>query len=85
MKEEYYNTLSEEQETTIVIDYFARVLSIYSSRKSIIERLSNKLGEPSEKYFIKKKLTGTRWNINFNDKKKIGIALSRPLLIGQMK
>ena len=85
MKEEYYNTLSEEQETTIFIDYFARVLSIYSSRKSIIERLSNKLGEPSEKYFIKKKLTGTRWNINFNDKKKIGIALSRPLLIGQMK
>lgn len=81
----YYNTIPEEQETTIVIDYYARVLSIYSSRKSVIERLYNKLGEPSEKNYIKKELTGIRWIIPFSDKKRMSIALSKPILIGQMK
>lgn len=81
----FYNTDLKEQETTIVIDYFARVLSIYSSRKSVIQRLSNKLGEPTYTDYINKAVTSARWNIPFADKKKMNIALSKPLLVGQMK
>lgn len=81
----YYNTNPEEQETNISIDYFARVLHIYSSRKSVIQRLSNKLGEPTKADYINKALVSARWSIPFEDKKRISIALSRPLLIGQMK
>lgn len=81
----YYNTMPEEQETIINIDYFARKLQIYSSRKSVIQRLYKKLGEPNKSDYIKKSLTGASWNIDFEDKKKITIALSKPLLIAQMK
>jgi hypothetical protein len=35
----YYNTIPEEQETVINIDYYERELIIYSSRKSVIQRL----------------------------------------------
>ena len=81
----YYNTLLEEQETLINIDYFARVLTIYSSRKSIIQRLSDKLGNPTKANYINKSLAGAKWEIPFSDKKRINISLSRPILIGQMK
>lgn len=81
----YYNTIPEEQETVINIDYFERVLSIYSSRKSVIQRLWDKLGEPNKLNYIQKALTGAIWEIKFEDKKRINIALSRPLLIGQIK
>lgn len=81
----YYNTLPEEQETIINIDYFARVLHIYSSRKSVIQRLYIKLGEPNKTDYINKHIASASWNIPFADKKRINIALSRPLLIAQMK
>ena len=81
----FYNTNIEEQETQINIDYFSKTLNIYSSRKSIIQRLYNKLGNPTKADYINNSLTGASWNIPFSDKKKITIALSKPLLIGQMK
>lgn len=81
----FYNTSVEEQETIISIDYYAKALHIYSSRKSVIQRLYNKLGEPSKTDYINKSVTGASWQIPFEDKKKITIALSKPLLIGQMK
>lgn len=81
----YYNTIPEEQETIINIDYFERVLHIYSSRKSVIQRLYNKLGEPTKTDYINNALTSASWKIKFEDKKKITIALSKPTLIAQMK
>ena len=35
----FYNTMPEEQETIVNIDYFSKILNIYSSRKSVIQRL----------------------------------------------
>ena len=35
--------------------------------------------------YINNTLTGAYWKIKFEEKKKITIALSKPLLIGQMK
>lgn len=81
----FYNILPEEQETTINIDYSKRLLCIYSSKKSVIQRLSIKLGEATKTEHIKKSITGAKWEIPFADKKRISISLSRPLLIGQMK
>lgn len=81
----FYNTNIEEQETQISIDYFSKTLNIYSSRKSIIQRLYNKLGNPTKTDYINKSVTGASWQIPFEDKKKMTIALSKPLLIGQMK
>ena len=81
----YFNTLPEEQETIINLDYYSRTLHIYSSKKSVIQRLSLKLGEANKTDYIKKAVTGAKWEIPFADKKKMTIALSKPLLIGQMK
>lgn len=81
----FYNTIIEEQETIINIDYFARTLYIYSSRKSVIQRFYAKLGEPNKTDYINKALTGVSWNIPFADKKRMNIALSKTLLVGQMK
>jgi hypothetical protein len=81
----YYNTIPEEQETVINIDYYERELIIYSSRKSVIQRLYDKLGEPTETDFVKNALTGATWKIKFRDKRRISIALSRPVLIAQIR
>ena len=80
-----YNTIPEEQETIINLDYYNKELHIYSSRKAVIQRLYARLGEPTKTNNIKTALTGASWNIPFSEKKRINVALSRPLLIAQMK
>lgn len=81
----FYNTIIEEQETIVNLDYYSKELHIYSSRKAIIQRLYKKLGEPTRTHYIDKALTGASWKIPFSDKKRMTIALSKPLLVGQMK
>ena len=81
----YYKTIPEEQETVINIDYFEKILYAYSSRKSVIQRLYARLGIPNKEYYVKGALSGARWEIPFENKKRVNTALSRPLLIGQMK
>ncbi len=81
----FYNTSIEEQETQISIDYKSKVLSIYSSRKSIIQRLNKKVGDANKSDYINNAITGASWDIPFSDRKKITSALSKPILIGQMK
>ena len=81
----FYNTIPEEQETTINIDYYNKILNIYSSRKSVIQRLQNKLGEPAKTYYINKEVTGANWDIPFAEKKKMNFALSKTIIIGQIK
>ena len=86
MKEQFYNTIFEEQETQINISYSQSELEIYTSRKSIYLKLHNKLGEPHKTYYSKsKKITGGIWKIPFSDKKNLTSILSRPLLIGNIK
>ena len=80
----FYNTIFEEQETTINILYSEKILCIYSSRKSIILRLEKKLGKPTEVFKTKELVTGVKWEIPFKDKNKIRLALSKTLLIAQL-
>lgn len=85
MKESYFNTDYQEQETTIVIDYCKSLLTIYSSKKAQIERLKAKLGKATVNYYTNHKISGSKWEIPFKEKRKITSALSRPLLIGNIK
>ena len=85
MKEQFYNTSYDEQETQINIDYANSILDIYTSKKLTYSRLENKLGKPTKIYYIGNKICGGRWNILFSDKRKISSILSRPLLIGNIK
>ena len=85
MKDQFYNTNYEEQETQINIDYSNSTLEIYTSKKLTYTRLENKLGNPSKIYYIDNKICGGKWNILFSDKRKISSILSRPLLIGNIK
>lgn len=85
MKEKFYNTNYEEQETNINIDYSNSEVCIYTSRKSVYLRLLNKLGNPKEVFYTNKKISGAIWKISFFDKKMVTSALSRPLLIGNIK
>ena len=85
MKEKFYNTIYEEQETNINIDYFNSEVSIYTTRKSVYLRLLNKLGNPKKIYYTDKKINGAIWKLDFQDKKLLTSILSRPLLIGNIK
>lgn len=81
----FNNTQYEEQETIVNIDYYNSKMYIYTSRKITFERLKDKLGKPSKEYLVNKKISGGRWEIGFNEKRKITSVLSRPLLIGSVK
>lgn len=81
----FYPTILEEQESNINIDYYGHRTIIYSSRKKQIETLTKELGEPKETYYTKGKISGASWEIPFNDRKRTSKALSRRILIGQMK
>ena len=81
----FYNTDYEEQETIVNVDYYKKVVSLYTSRKAVYERIVKKIGEPTKKYYADKKINGGNWIIPFENRKDITSILSRPTLIGNMK
>ncbi len=80
----FYNTLPEEQETIINIDYGTKEVNCYTSRKTQITKLTKKLGEPTQIYHIDKKISGASWTIPFSDKKSANIIFSKSIIIGQL-
>lgn len=85
MKEKFYDTDYEEQETIVNIDYFKSEIYLYTSRKAVYKRIEEKLGEPKKIFYVHKKISGAYWNIPFGDKRKLTSVLSRPMLIGNVK
>jgi len=85
MKEHFYNTDYKEQESTINIDYSKKEICLYTNRQAVYERITKKIGKPSHKYYIHKRISGVSWNIPFENKRSITAILSRPTLIGNMK
>lgn len=83
--EKFYNTIPEEQETIINIDYAKSKVIVYTCQKTVYERFLKKIGQPVNKYYTNKKISGGNWEISFEDKKGINQILSRPTLIGQKK
>jgi len=82
---QFGNTIIDEQETIISIDYGASVVNVYTSRKPVYQRFVNKLGQPHQIGYIKNKIVSGSWAIPFAEKKKITSVLSRPTLIGGKK
>lgn len=80
-----YNINFDEQETIVNVDYLKSKIHFYSCRKQVMNKLREKLGEPTRMFTYKGSCAGASWEVDFNEKKKITSALSRPLLIGQVK
>lgn len=80
----FYLTDLKEQETIVNIDYYERIIFVYTCRKSVAERLKGKFGEPQKTYYTNNQISGVRYEIPFNMRKEISQILSRPLLIGNM-
>lgn len=80
----YYKVDPVEQEAVILIDYYNSNVSIYVNRSKTIERLIKRIGEPNNIDHVNGLPVSATWNINFNDTRKITLALSRPALIGNM-
>lgn len=74
----------EEQETSILIDYCDKTISLYTSRKATASKLKKAMGEPTKKLYIKDKISGVVYTRKVDDKdtKKL---LSKMLLIGAIK
>ena len=79
----FYKTCLEEQEFMMNIDYYAKEVIVYTSKKEILIKINNKIGRPSRVFTVKGKISGAEWRIPFKDKRKITSILSRPLLIGK--
>ena len=79
---QFANTSSDEQETIINIDYSSSIVYVYTSQRTVYQRLVKKLGQLQNIGYIKNKIVSGSWNIPFKDKKIITQILSRPTLIG---
>ena len=77
----FYDTDLEEQETTTNIDYYKKVVSMFTSRKTVYNRYFKLLGEPTKIYYTNKKISGGQWIIPFNDK-RVNSLFSKTILIG---
>ena len=80
----FYSTPLEEQETIINIDYNNREVNCYTSRWAVYEKLTKKLGEPTQTFYTDKKISGASWKVSFADKKSANIIFSKTVVIGNM-
>ena len=78
----YFETLIEDQETTISILYDEQIIKVYSSVPSTIQNLIKILGQPTTKYKKSKTYwSGASWNIDFFELDKIQSILIRDIFI----
>ena len=82
-KSSFYNTDIAEQESMINVDYDNKMASFYTSRKTVYNRMVKEIGEPAQIYYIGKKITGGRWDIDFQDK-KINKIFSKKIIVGAL-
>lgn len=75
----------EEQETTINIDYFAKTVGVFTSKKEVYTKLLKEIGEPTKQSFEKKKIVGGVWKLPFTDRQQIKKILSITTLISDKK
>jgi len=80
----WYEVPRDEQETTINIDYEERTLTLYTSRKSVANKLLKKAGEPTTIYKTENKVSGIEYKKRLSDK-NIKAFLSVSTIIGGFK
>ena len=64
----WYEIPRDEQETVINIDYEERTLMLYTTRKSVANKLMKKVGEPTKIYKTEDKISGVEYLIKLSDK-----------------
>lgn len=74
----------EEQETIMNIDYYEKTITIYTSRRSVSERLTKKIGEPYKVNTNGKKITSVEYKGKLSDK-EINKYFSKMLLVGTFR
>ena len=82
MDENFTKTSLNEQETIIIVSHGAKEVKVYTSRKEVCKRLMEKLGEPKNRYYLNKEISGVSWTIPFNDKQRLHCVFSKPIIIG---
>lgn len=80
----YYETLIEDQETTISILYDEQTIKLYSSEPQTIKKLLKVLGRPNVNYKKSKTYwSGASWNISFFDNEKINALLVKNIFVDE--
>ena len=74
----------DEQETIMNIDYFEKTINVYTTRKSVGERLKKKIGEPAIVYKNNEKIYAVEYKKNLFDK-DVSKLFSKLLLVGSFK
>lgn len=84
-KEKFCPTCNEEAETHIWVDFCLGQVIVETNKKATYDRLLKKLGEPNKKQFVKERVVGAIWKVNFEDREKVRQILSKTNIIGQVK
>lgn len=74
----------DEQETIVNIDYYDKKITVYTSRKSVGERLMKKIGEPTKIHEMDGKISAVEYTRNLFDK-DVARFFSKMLLIGSFR
>lgn len=68
----YFDTILEDQETTISVLYKEQIVRVYSSEVKTIQKLTKTLGKPDTKYKKSKTYwSGASWDISFFESDKL--------------
>ena len=81
---EWKNISRDEQETVINIDYCEKQINVYTSRKSVANRLEKKIGEPTKIYLNGDKIYAVDYKRNLFDK-DVSKFFSKMLMIGSFR
>lgn len=74
----------DEQETILNIDYYEKTITVYTTRKSVGERLRKKIGEPTKIDESYGKIYAVTYKRNLFDK-DVSKFFSKLLLIGSFR
>ena len=72
MKEKIYKEpIKAEEETTINVLYAENKLVLYTNKVPLQKQLNKLIGEPKKEFKIKRSISGSIWEISFEEKNKI--------------
>lgn len=74
----------DEQETAMNINYFEKTITVYTTRKSVAERLRKKVGEPTSMDKNNGRIYSVTYKRNLFDK-DVSKFFSKMLLIGAFR
>mgnify|MGYP003571418699 CR=1 FL=1 len=66
----------DEKEVLILVDYYERTITIYTSNQPTSTKLLKKLGEPTRKDYFEGLVASMEWKVSFDDREKIRKAMS---------